>query len=152
MAAGAVTAAVALLALQRSTPSARPSVAGSPANAAVSFGSVRAVDPASERIHLVVRATPANARIVIDKQIVLDNPCVMTFSRDGASHSVRVEADGYTAREDRFDATGDITLVIGLERHETIAAPVPLRPGAPVVGTKSGSPPTAGDATNPYAE
>jgi serine/threonine-protein kinase len=152
MAAGAVTAAVALLALQRSTPPARPAAAASQANAAVSFGSARAVDPASERIHLVVRATPPNARIVVDKQIVLDNPCVMTLPRDGASHSVRVEADGYTAREDRFDATGDMTLVIGLERHETVAAPVPMRASAPVAGAKGASAAPAGDATNPYAE
>jgi serine/threonine-protein kinase len=153
MATGAIAAIAALLVLQRSTGPARPSAAVSPASAAPPLGSTRPVEAAAERIHLVVRATPANARIVVDHQLVLDNPCVMTLSRDGANHTVRVEADGYTAREDRFDATGDMTLVIGLGRRETTApAPPDHGEGMPASAPKATLPQRSVAGTNPYAE
>jgi serine/threonine-protein kinase len=156
MTTGAIVAVVALLALQRSAvPPSTAVVAAQASAASPPLGTARPVEAAAERIHLVVRATPANARIVVDHQLVLDNPCVMTLPRDGADHSVRVEADGYTAREDRFDATGDITLVIGLERHETTAAPIPVHGGGaglPAAAAKAALPPRAGEAANPYAE
>jgi hypothetical protein len=79
------------------------------------------------RVHVIVRATPAEARIVVDRQLVVDNPCVMTFPKDGGSHSVRVEADGYAPREDVFDATADLTLVIGLERRDVASRPAIAR-------------------------
>jgi hypothetical protein len=73
--------------------------------------------PAPGGSRLFVRASPANARIQIDGRILRGNPYAMTLRRDGASHTVVTEAEGFVRREDRFDATGDTTLVIALERQ-----------------------------------
>jgi serine/threonine-protein kinase len=74
--------------------------------------------PAPVGSRLLVRASPANARIQIDGRILPGNPYAMTLRRDGATHTVVTEAEGFVRREDRFDATGDTTLVIALERRD----------------------------------
>jgi serine/threonine-protein kinase len=92
-----------------------------------------------EKMHVVIRASPPNARIAIDRQIIFENPCVVTLPRDGASHIVHVEAEGYVPRDDSFEGTGDATLVISLEAHRAqmpqmhwAAAPVRAVPPAPL--------------------
>jgi serine/threonine-protein kinase len=85
-----------------------------------------AVEPAPADIRLLVRASPPSARVTVDDRILPGNPYAITLPRDGASHTVLAEADGFVSREDRFDATGDMTLVIALERRE--AEPAPIAP------------------------
>jgi hypothetical protein len=123
-----------------------------------------------------VRAPP-NARVVVDHQAA-GNPAIVTLPKDGAAHSVRVEADGYVPRDETFSATGDGTLVIALEPRVAppvrvaparAAAPAPAPPAsavtsvAPVAPVVSAPPsPTATAAngvpqrrinpTNPYAD
>jgi serine/threonine-protein kinase len=82
-----------------------------------------AAEPAPADVRLLVRASPANARISVDGRILPGNPYAITLPRDGASHTVVAEADGFVPREDRFDATGDMTLVVALERREADPAP-----------------------------
>jgi len=129
-------AATAALALRSWPPRSDPPQGTAASTAPAAPAAVeRPTDPAPERIHVVVRASPADARIVVDRDLVMDNPCVMTFPRDGGSHTVRVEADGYAPRQDTFDAKADLTLVIGLERRD--------------VGPRTASLPTGGARSVP---
>jgi serine/threonine-protein kinase len=82
-----------------------------------------AVEPAPADIRLLVRASPPGARVRVDDRLLPGNPYAITLPRDGASHTVLAEADGFLPREDRFDATGDMTLVIALEHREPSLAP-----------------------------
>lgn len=115
---GVGAALAAFLAFQRFAGPARTLAATSPPSAAPPVASTPPVDPQAEKAHLFVRASPASARIVVDGQPMPSNPWGMALPNDGASHTVRVEADGFLPREDRFDATGDMTLLIALERSE----------------------------------
>jgi eukaryotic-like serine/threonine-protein kinase len=87
-----------------------------------------AVEPAPADIRLLVRASPPNARVRVDDRILPGNPYAITLPRDGASHTVLAEADGFVSREDRFDATGDMTLVIALEHREPSPPPTGSTP------------------------
>ncbi|MDP9036373.1 MAG: protein kinase [Myxococcota bacterium] len=99
-----------------------------------------------EKVHVIVRASPAQARIVIDGTLVFENPSVVTFTKDGARHAVRVEAQGYSPRDESFDANGDRTFVLALEPDKAppraaagprLPAPA-LVPPAPSPGATSG--------------
>jgi serine/threonine-protein kinase len=122
-----------------------------------------------ETMRVVVRATPAHARIVIDRELAFDNPCTTSFAKDGATHAVRVEADGYVSRDDSFEASGDAALSIALERKakarfltpshsatSSILAPSQPPPASSVAPPNVPAAPTSGaspkriDSSNPY--
>jgi serine/threonine protein kinase len=99
--------------------------------------------PHPENIHVIVRASPPAARIVIDGDLVLENPCVATLLKDSASHNAHIEADGYLPRDESFDAREDVTLVVALEprkipvRAASIARPAAAPVPPPAIATAS---------------
>jgi eukaryotic-like serine/threonine-protein kinase len=101
--------------------------------------------PLSDKVHMIVRANPPQARIVVDKSQSFDNPCVILLPKDGTTHALHVEAEGYVSRDDVFDANTDGTLLITLEprfeqrRTQPRAIPSPRVVSAPAPI----SPPTA---------
>ena len=149
---GAVATLVGLLAVRHSAVAAAQSL---PAPAAVAPPAPSAAVPVDtapepappETVHVVVRASPPRAKIVIDRNLVFENPCVATLAKDGASHSVHVEADGYTPRDETFDARADAVLVIALEPrkatwHWVPPVPHPAPPlAAPAPAPVSAAPP-----------
>jgi len=120
----------------------------------------------AEKVRLVVRATPSGARILVDRQLVRENPVSLLLPRDGATHSVRVEADGYAPRDDTFSATADRTWLVALELRKPAfahfppsryAAPAPVAPTpaapSPAAAASANSPLQRRiNAANPYAE
>jgi hypothetical protein len=102
--------------------------ASTPAPRAAPPPAASPVEPAPADIRLLVRASPPSARVRVDDRTLPGNPYAITLPRDGASHTVLAEADGFVPREDRFDATGDMTLVIALERREADPAPTGSTP------------------------
>ena len=93
------------------------------ARASTGRGDDRAPDG---KVHVVIRALPAHARIFVDRRLVLENPSVETMTKDGATHVVHVEADGYLAQDNSFEASGDTTLVIALEARKMPARSMPV--------------------------
>jgi serine/threonine-protein kinase len=125
----ALVAVVAPAAFWRGAGGTPPAAALPPATPA--SAAVDGRDPAAaEKVHLTVRAPPS-ARIVVDHQVAIGNPAIVTLPKDGASHSVHVEADGYLPRDDTFSAIGDGTLIIALERKAPLVRIAPARAGSP---------------------
>jgi serine/threonine-protein kinase len=80
---------------------------------------------ARDVVHLTVRATPVQARVLID-HTVFDNPCIATMPRDGAAHTAHVEADGYLAEDHAFPANADTAIIVSLQRkppHDSTPPP-----------------------------
>lgn len=102
--------------------------------------------PTVEKVRVVVRAAPIHSRIVID-QVVYENPCVATLSKDGTSHTIHVDADGYLPQDHPFDANGDALFVVALEPHRVPPRPVPPAHGA----APPASPTGASSAGLPFA-
>jgi len=87
--------------------------------------------PAPQRILLKVRATPPEAKLTLDGAPLPSNPVRQAFLRDGASHALRAEAEGYepALREVVFDsAEQNVELTLTAAK----ATPTPA-PSAPVL-------------------
>ncbi len=116
---------------QASTPPGAPSLA--------------ATAPGAERTpegRLLVRSTPAGARVFVDGEEAGETPATMRDIGLGA-HTIRVMRDGYTAQERRVTLSADepsLSLTFELARPRVAAAPT-ARPTAAVSGS---TPTTAG--------
>lgn len=78
----------------------------------------------AQSVRVIVRASPPNARISMDGQGATENPWVGFVPKGGETHTVRLEAEGFTPREELFQPVGDTTLVIALEPRKG-----PVHPG-----------------------
>lgn len=98
----------------------------------------------AEAVRVVVRASPARARIVIDRNLVFENPCVAMLPKDGATHTVHVEADGYAPRDDTFETHSDAVLVVALEPRRAMAhaGAVTYHPAPPPPAPPPAAPPS----------
>ena len=113
-------------------------------------------------VEISVTASPPEAKIYLDETPLVGNPARITMPRDGATHQVRIEAQGYATRSDGVTFERDRSMDIALTRaaadtparhplHEAGSAPRP--PGAP---SDDGSRPAGKtphrtlDTSNPY--
>jgi serine/threonine-protein kinase len=84
------------------------------ANVAAASAAVPSASAPKARVSIV--ATPADARIFVDGVAVGDNPAQLTLPRDGASHRVRVEANGFATKEDGVVLDGaSVNIELALE-------------------------------------
>jgi hypothetical protein len=105
-----------------------------------------------ENARVIVRATPLSARITVDAQGPAVSPWAGFLAKDGATHTVRVDADGYAPHEESFQVAGDTTLLIALEPRKAAArAASTARPAAPPALAAASAvqvpPPPPGSAT-----
>ncbi|WP_437288559.1 serine/threonine-protein kinase [Sorangium sp. So ce406] len=109
-----------------------------------------------EAIKLVVRVSPADAKLSVDGAQVSLGPYAGRLVRDGREHVVRAEAPGFLAREEKITASNDLFLSLSLERapepRPVERLPIPRR--APVIAATTGpaaaaSPPIAPAPTLP---
>lgn len=91
----------------------QPAVAAPPAAAAPTRAPAAA--PPSDDITVKVEATPKSTKLWLD-DIPVPEGGEQTIQRDGRVHVIRAEAVGYKTRRVTFEAAGDVTLVIALER------------------------------------
>jgi hypothetical protein len=96
--------------------------------------------PPLEKTHVIVRVSPANARIVVDRDIVYENPCILAFAKDGAIHTLHAEAEGYAPRDEAFEASGDATFVLTLDPRRGSAPPSDPKPHAATMNPPSEPP------------
>jgi serine/threonine-protein kinase len=98
--------------------SAAPSNTSTEAASASATASATSSAPASshDEITASFRADPPEARFSIDDAGVLANPFVGHFPRDGAKHSVRIFAPGYTTKIEDVTFDDDQSLQLSLAR------------------------------------
>lgn len=85
-----------------STPTATATASSAVAAATTATPAVAPAEsskPAADVIKVTIHAAPDEAKIFIDGAPVEGNPYTGTFPRDGASHNVRIEADGYEPKK-----------------------------------------------------
>ena len=61
---------------------------------------------------------PSSARIFVDDKPVTGNPFHGKLTKNGVTHTIRVEADGYTPHSRSVTADKDLDLELALERAE----------------------------------
>jgi serine/threonine protein kinase len=108
---------------------------------------------ASELVELVVRATPATAKVVIDGTTATRNPFRASYPKGGEVHRITASADGYETKSESVTLTSDLVVELSLNRNVWQPPPAPARrtatapqpvppPRATTVQTRLAPPPT----------
>jgi hypothetical protein len=87
---------------------------------------------AAEKATVIVSVSPASAKIFVDDLPVPSNPGQMVIARDGNTHRIRAEAQGYESKDQVVIATlPAISVNLSLERAAEKPAASPTTPPAP---------------------
>lgn len=87
---------------------------------------------APDTMHVVIDASPREARVFLDDVLLTGHPIDQIIQRDGKKHVIRVEAIGYKTSKTTFEASADTKLIIALELVPMRVAPPPTAaPAAP---------------------
>jgi serine/threonine-protein kinase len=78
---------------------------------------------ARSSVELKVHASPAEARIYLDDQLVGSGSYEGSMVNDGASHVIRLEADGFTPASETVDLTGNVSVHMVLAPASPSCAP-----------------------------
>jgi serine/threonine-protein kinase len=103
----------------------------------------------ASRVHVTVRAAPASARIWVDDVEQESNPATTSFARDGVTHVIRIEADGYQTKRETIAAERDALLSVTLDRRPVTA--MPPRPSPPTATAHPRPLAREIDKSDPYA-
>lgn len=104
----------------------------------------------SPLVELTIRATPAEATLLLDDVPLVSNPVRLTFPRDHVPHVLRVEATGYEPREASIELDHDVLVVIDLRPHLEDAAPPKKKRPRPTASAKpADAPPEPEDPYKP---
>jgi hypothetical protein len=103
-------------------PTTTPAASGAPVAPAPSSPAEKTTDrkadppvaPSASSVTVRIEASPKSAKIFVDGKATGDNPHEAKFPKDGASHEIKVEADGYEAQTKTVVADKDTGLSIGL--------------------------------------
>ncbi len=89
-------------------------------------------DPAGapELVELVVRATPASAKVAIDGSLVARNPFRASYPKGGEVHRITASADGYETKSESVALTSDLVVELSLNRNAW-QPPPPASPPLP---------------------
>jgi hypothetical protein len=120
-----------------STPAPRPSVPESPAASAPRAAVNKVPVPADETGRLLVRSTPAGARVFVDGKDVGATPQTVGDLSSG-THVVRLVQDGYTTEERRVSISADRpaqSITVELVRQRAAVDRVPSAPAPSTPGT-----------------
>jgi hypothetical protein len=115
----------------------------SPASAAASAVAPPAPSAQEATIEFTIRASPPEAKIFVDGMAMPANPASGKRPRDGALHTVRIEAPGFDTREETVAFERSVLINIELR-------PAPAEGPAPTVAAAT-SPPRAGPRRPPPA-
>jgi serine/threonine-protein kinase len=129
------------------TPTDKPAVVAPP---------VGTPTPAVAEVEIAVSANPPEAKIYLDDKPVPGNPYKGKVAKDGLTHKLRVEANGYTTRTDELTLQRDLSVDVVLVKangddksKHTAPGPVAPPPEDPMSrpGVKKQRPL---DTSNPY--
>ncbi len=68
-----------------------------------------------------IEAKPTRAKITYDSEVLAANPSTKHIARDGRTHRLRVEAEGYETQTIEFIADKDRVLVVVLDKLQEVA-------------------------------
>lgn len=113
------------------------------------------------KVRVRLAASPPQARLFLDRELLPGNPYEGTFASDSVRHLLRVEAAGYKSREVIFSFERDAVVDLSLERdvdappgaptHKT-PSEKPSRPERPSGKSGGSFPPTSNPATGDGAQ
>jgi eukaryotic-like serine/threonine-protein kinase len=148
--AGALALIAGVVVLRRPSAASVAPTAAAPAPAVALAGAARADDRAPAGVvNVVIRASPSFARIFIDRSLVVENPFVTTMTKDGATHFVHVEAEGYLPQDSSFEASGNATIVLALDPRKTPARWAPVARAPAVTSTSTSAPSSTANVAPP---
>ena len=108
-----------------------------PAQAAPAAHTTAGPAPAQDLVELVVRASPASARVIVDGTAVEGNPFRAFYPRSSSVHRVVATAEGYDSKHEDVAFASDVAIELRLTSLTTPARParptsdsVPAAPGA----------------------
>ncbi|WP_437610414.1 serine/threonine-protein kinase [Sorangium sp. So ce834] len=121
--------------------------------------------PPEEEVRLVVRVSPAEARLFLDGAPLSRGDYQGQLVKDGREHVVRAEAPGFLAQEETITAKSDLVVKLALERDPGAprGKPAPIARSTPAIApapaaTPPPAPPRGGerpgrgiDLESPYA-
>jgi serine/threonine protein kinase len=92
------------------------------------------VAPPVARVHLSLRATPPDARFMLDGRLLATNPYEEDVARDDGPHRLSIRADGFETRDMDARLNRDVSVDVTLAPRAaaSAAAPVPAAAPAPV--------------------
>jgi len=85
---------------------------------------------ADARVHLSLRASPPNARFILDGRTLTANPYEGDVARDEGEHHLVVRADGFETREVESRLTRDVNVDVTLAPTPVPVPTAPERPAA----------------------
>jgi hypothetical protein len=93
-----------------------------------STAAVAPIAPPVARVHLSLRATPADARFLLDGRMLATNPYEEDVAQDEAPHRLSIRADGFETREMDARLNRDVSVDVTLAPHAatSAAAPTPV--------------------------
>ncbi|HXN33668.1 MAG TPA: serine/threonine-protein kinase [Polyangiaceae bacterium] len=112
--------------------------------------SLAPLEPAApELVELVVRASPASAKVTIDGTPVPRNPFRASYPKGGEAHRIAASADGYESKSESVSLTSDVVIELSLNRLawqpppvrrvaavlQPVAPPKPVATQAPMAST-----------------
>jgi serine/threonine-protein kinase len=101
-------------------------------------------------VHMLLSAQPLRAKLYLDDRALGSNPVMQVVPKDGASHTVRVEAKGYMPKTLSLNFDSDKEVIVQLEAEARPAAQLRTAP-RPVART-AGDVPSAHPSAAPSAE
>jgi len=125
------------------TTAAAPTSTTPSAPATATQADAASAKPTADLVKVTIHAAPDSAKIFIDGAEVTGNPFTGTFPKDGASHNVRVEADGFETKKALVSFDQD--------RLEEYALNRPGRPPVAITPLPARTPDPTPSATEPPA-
>jgi eukaryotic-like serine/threonine-protein kinase len=98
-------------------------------------------NPTATAVEVHVTASPKEAKIFVDDSPVSGNPFKGKLPKDGKTHQIRVEADGYVSRTRDVVADKDLHLELALPREEKAAEKPADKAGSAPAQRRSSPPP-----------
>jgi len=88
-------------------------------------------ETAAKNVTVKISASPKQAKVYLDGKPVATNPFETSIPRDGTTHEIKVEADGYELQTKQFTADKDVDVTIGLSQAKRVGGPSVGRPLPP---------------------
>jgi eukaryotic-like serine/threonine-protein kinase len=80
------------------------------------------------RIEVRIRATPREAKLLLDGRDLENNPFHGSFAKDGQDHMLRIEAPGYDTETRRLTFDRDVMIELALAKQAGRVVPPPAAP------------------------